>query len=380
MEQPPRRWSPVRSVLLTAYLPIGLFLPIPAVFLALYSVTWKGHLAGLGGIGLLLLPFVLLLRPLLRRKNLWWILALAPAVAACIALPCAAPPGTPLPGSGVGSTYPSPHAYRRWSPFNLIPEIDQVAAAIPALCLVDPRLDAGQLRRVVLPSYREMEREEAYTRLGSALDRMYPQLYAGEFDTGHYDWVVPPHAAGERLPTILFLHGSLGNFKAYLWAWKRFSDRNRCIVVLPSFGVGVWDFPGGTEAALLALDRASSELPIDPDRVWLAGLSNGGVGVSRVAAAAPQRFRGLVYLSAVPELAVLLSQAYTDGWRGRPVLFVHGDRDNRVPVELIDDTVRRLSAAGVDVTKRVLPGEDHFLFLSSLDTMFGAIEDWMRKR
>ncbi len=378
MANGPRRWSPIRSVLLTAWLPIGILLPVPALLLLLGSVTWKGRLAGLAGLGLLLLPILVLLRPLLRRKNLLPALALAPVLVASIALPLTTPTGRPLEGSGVGSTFPGEHGFCRWSPWNLIPEIDQVGAGIFAASMVAPRVDPGLLRRVVLPVCREMEADESFHRLGSVMNYAYAQFYAEEFDVGHFYSYVPPHAAGERLPTILFLHGSLGNFKVYLWAWKRFADRNRFVVVCPSFGSGLWDLNGGAQAAIRALDRAAAELPIDPSRVWLAGLSNGGLGVSRAAAMAPERFRGLIYLSAVPEEGVLRSQAYLHGWRGRPVLFIHGDQDNRVPVREIDDTARGLSAAGVNVAKRVRGGEDHFLFLASLDGMLADIEAWMR--
>ncbi len=380
MAESRRHWSPVRSILLTAWLPIGLLLPVPSLLLLLGSVTWKGRIAGLAGLGLLLIPILVLRRPLLRRKNLLLSLALAPVLVASIALPLAAPTGVPVAGSSVGSTFPDEPGFRRWSPWNLIPEIDQVGAGISAASMVDPRIDAGDLRRVVLPICRDMEADEGFQRLGSVMNYAYAQFYAEEFDVGHYYWYVPPHAKGERLPTILFLHGSLGNFKVYLWAWKRFADRNRFVVVCPSFGAGMWDLNGGAEAAIRALDRATAALPIDPGRVWLAGLSNGGLGVSRAAALAPERFRGLIYLSAVPEEGVLRSQAYLDGWRGRPVLFIHGDQDNRVPLSAIDDAALRLSTAGVDVTKRVRRGEDHFVFLASLDDMLADIEAWIRSR
>lgn len=378
MERASRGWSPVRSILLTAWMPVGLLLPLPSLLLVFGSITWKGRLAGLAGVGLMLIPFLLLLRPLLRRKNLLLALALAPMLAASIALPLMAPTGHPASGSGVGSTFQEKHGFCRWSPWNLIPEIDQVGAGIVAAAMVDPRIDAGPLRRLVVPVCREMEDDEAFCSLGSVMNYAYAQFYAEEFDVGHYYWYVPPHTEGERLPTILFLHGSLGNFKVYLWAWKRFADRNRFVVVCPSFGAGMWDQNGGDVAALRALDHAAAELPIDGSRVWLAGLSNGGLGVSRAASRAPERFRGLIYLSAVPEEGVLRSQDFLDGWRGRPVLFIHGDQDNRLPVSAIDGAAVELSAAGVDVTKRVRPGEDHFLFLASLDGVLADIEAWMR--
>ena len=124
-----------------------------------------------------------------------------------------------------------------------------------------------------------------------------PYAYS-DTDSGHIYTYVPPHAPGERLPVLLFLHGSFGNFKGYFYLWRRFADQHHWIVACPSFGFGNWYRSVGPPAIARALERTLAGTPADPERVVLAGLSNGGTGVVRAAASAtPKAYAGLIFLS-----------------------------------------------------------------------------------
>ncbi len=78
----------------------------------------------------------------------------------------------------------------------------------------------------------------------------------------------------------------------------------------PTFGFGFWG-PGGVAAVERARVDALARLPIDAGRVYLAGLSDGGKGVTRTAAAHPDHYRGLIYLSPTMLLAELGAPAFT---------------------------------------------------------------------
>ncbi|MCI0397870.1 MAG: alpha/beta fold hydrolase [Chloroflexi bacterium] len=204
---------------------------------------------------------------------------------------------------------------------------------------LDPLLTRQQARRVApmtLDIYREMEEDANFRELGSAMGWAYAELWGQPFDVGHYYLYVPRNRPEGPRPTILFLHGSAGNFKSYTWVWSRFAEQHGAVIVAPSFGFGNWLKPGGREAIFRALDHAQTVAPIDPRQVYLAGLSNGGLGVSQAAAAAPERFTGLIFLSPVMATDLVESQPFLDAWRGRPVLVITGEADERISLSYVD--------------------------------------------
>ena len=226
--------------------------------------------------------------------------------------------------------------------------------------------------------YRSMEADPEFAALGTVL----PDAYADR-DDGHLFAYAPPHASSERLPTILFLHGSAGNFKAYFYLWKRFAERTRTIVVCPSFGFGNWYEHGGVEAVERARAWAIVNLGADETRIFLVGLSNGGTGVTRAAAANPGAYRGLVLLSGVLEDDILRSAMKGDTagaafpW---PMLVVHGRDDERIPLVDVQRSLKRLRARGASIDERIIDGEDHFLFFDRDEEVLGAVEAWVRAR
>jgi acetyl esterase/lipase len=60
-----------------------------------------------------------------------------------------------------------------------------------------------------------------------------------------------------------------------------------------------------------------------------------------------------------PDLARQMSPATYVSAACPPMLLVHGDRDDIVPVEETEEFFRTLQAAGVDATLRILPGVGH---------------------
>jgi predicted esterase len=377
-----------RLLLLAFY---GIFLPFllpPAVLLLAAAETGAGRAFGFALLLALGFPPSLEVARWMAgqgRRGPWpWIPALfcggAPPVLYVI-LCATAVPGAPPPGSPAGSVFIGSSGFARCSPANVVPEIDQIKLGTFLVPAIDPILTlsgGARLRDVALPLYREMELDPAFHAMGSVMHHAYADLFGGASDAGHLYYYVPTHAPGERLPAVVFLHGSGGNFKSYLWAWKRLADRERLVIVSPSFGFGNWDRAGGEEAVERARTYAVDRLPVDANRIHLAGLSNGGKGVSRIGARHPERYRGLIFLSPVLEEAVVGSRPFTEGWRGRPLLVIHGARDDRVPEPFVGRAVTTLRNAGCRVAYRLHPDEDHFLFFSSLEPVLGEIAAWLR--
>ena len=78
------------------------------------------------------------------------------------------------------------------------------------------------------------------------------------------------------------------------------------------------------------------------------------------------------------ELDVLGSEAFEEGWRGRPVLVIQGDRDRNVSPESVTAACERMESGGVRVTQHRDPDAGHFLFFAKMDEVTEVIEKWVR--
>jgi predicted esterase len=120
-----------------------------------------------------------------------------------------------------------------------------------------------------------------------------------------------------------------------------------------------------------------TKVNLDKDRMYLAGLSNGGLGVSLSAKATPELYRGLIFISPVMETGVINSKTFQAAWAGRPMIVVTGEADERVPIGYVDEQVKHLQEGGISVSYLKYPDEDHFLFFSELESVLKDISGWL---
>jgi predicted peptidase len=168
----------------------------------------------------------------------------------------------------------------------------------------------------------------------------------------------------KRWPLILFLHGAgerghdLALVKKYGIA-KIVEDRDEFpfITISPQCPPDRW-WGQELEALTGLLDEAVRTLAVDPDRVYLTGLSMGGYGTWHLAAAQPDRFAALAPIcgggvpdEGFPERVSVLKHV--------PVWAFHGARDQKVPLEESVKMVEALRAAGGDIRFTVYPEADH---------------------
>lgn len=185
----------------------------------------------------------------------------------------------------------------------------------------------------------------------------------------------PPAAPGPGKPPLLvLLHGLGGDERDLAWLAGHL-DRRFAVASLRApyearpgrAWFGVRFRPGGepivafdqAEASRLALlqaiDAEVSAAAADPDRVFLAGFSQGGIMALSALVTAPEKLAGVIALSArmVPEIRS--RAAPPERLRGRPVLLLHGTRDEVIPVRQARDTRALLESLGLDLTYRELP-------------------------
>jgi dipeptidyl aminopeptidase/acylaminoacyl peptidase len=152
---------------------------------------------------------------------------------------------------------------------------------------------------------------------------------------------------------------------------------------------------------------ATIDAPLDLDRVVVIGHSAGGMLALWAAGRrdGAVRVAGAVSLAGVTDLREADVRAIGDGAvaelmgarageaperyaaaspiervpLGLPQLLVHGDADDRVPVDLSERYAEAARAAGDDVELVVLPGEDHFVHLDPSGRAWETVVRWLRR-
>ncbi len=263
----------------------------------------------------------------------------------------------------------------RYSPGNIIPEVDQLAVGVNLLRLRDVNsAEAARLRSVVLPIYEEMDQDGEFHSLGSAVGMGYRELVHMDSHPGHYFLHLPETTSGEKLPCLVFLHGMGGNTKSCLWVLSR---QQRFAVIAPTFGIGNWDKPGGAEFVVEVVREAMATLPLDPGKVFLMGYSNGAMGVTRAVAKEPGLFKGLIYLSPITEDELFSTKEFSGQKKDCPTLFLHGGRDARIQRSFVEGTAGCLRRSGFDVRLKMFDDEDHYLLFSQPEAVLGEILEFM---
>jgi phospholipase/carboxylesterase len=165
---------------------------------------------------------------------------------------------------------------------------------------------------------------------------------------------VPRQASSERVPLLVLLHGGGG----------RSEDFNEVLPLADDFGVAIaaidsrdntWDAidsPWGPDVVSLdhALKYIFEHVPVDPARVALGGLSDGGFYALSLGLANGDLFTHLV----------AVAPGYIKPPRpliGRPkILLLHGSRDNVYSVSSSLRLLPELQSAGYDVAFKEFDG------------------------
>ena len=176
----------------------------------------------------------------------------------------------------------------------------------------------------------------------------------------HYLLHLPPGYGADssaRWPLILFLHG----------AGERGNDLNlvklhgiaRVVEERPDFpfvAVSPQCPPNERwrpEVLAALLDEIETTYRIDPDRIYLTGLSMGGFGAWALAIEQPHRFAAIAPICGGGDPGLVCAIRHV------PVWAFHGARDDVVPLHRSQEMVDALRACGGNVRLTVYPDADH---------------------
>jgi predicted peptidase len=167
--------------------------------------------------------------------------------------------------------------------------------------------------------------------------------------------------SAKRWPLVLFLHGSGErgdnlHMVAHHGPSKHVEEGQHFpfILVSPQCPAhGWWSREPDVHALAELLDEIESNYAVDPDRVYVTGLSMGGYGVWSLAIAYPHRF------AAIAPICGGGNPWTVSAIRHIPVWAFHGDQDRAVPIEDGKAMVDAHRACGGNANLTIYPGVGH---------------------
>ena len=162
-------------------------------------------------------------------------------------------------------------------------------------------------------------------------------------------------------PLVFALHGGSGNGRAFLWSWLRDARARGAILAAPTAIGETWAITGpdpDTPNLARMLSGIRDNWNVDPDRLLLTGMSDGGT-FSYVSGLEPgSPFTHLAPVSAAFH-PMLAQMADPNRIAGLPIHVAHGSLDWMFPVTMARDAVQALTAAGARVTWREIEDLSH---------------------
>lgn len=165
----------------------------------------------------------------------------------------------------------------------------------------------------------------------------------------HYALSVPAgYQPSKAYGLVVCLHGAGFSGDAYLERWQGRLGEDY-LLVCPSYPSGAWFTRRAEDLVLAVIQRLQGQYHIDPDRVFLTGMSNGGIGAWLIGMHHAPLFAGVAPMASGLD-AVLLP--FLANLRTTPVYIIHGAKDQVMPVELSQTIVRELEALGYSYVYR----------------------------
>jgi len=170
----------------------------------------------------------------------------------------------------------------------------------------------------------------------------------------------------EKWPLIVFLHGS-GERGSNLEHVKKHGppkivDNKRdfeFIVVSPQVpGRERWD----ADKVVQLTDQVTKSLKVDPDRVYLTGLSLGGYGTWTTVAKHPNHFAAIVPICGKGDPETAEKFKHVACW------VFHGAKDEGVPLKYSEEMVEALKKAGAEPKFTVYPEAGHDSWTEAYNT------------
>ena len=152
---------------------------------------------------------------------------------------------------------------------------------------------------------------------------------------------------------IVCLHGAGFSGEVYLERWQARLGEDY-ILACPTYPAGAWFTRRGEDLVLGTIRYVRQRYHVDPDRIFLTGMSNGGIGAWLIGMHDAPLFAGLAPMASGLDNVLM---PFLANLRNTPVYIIHGAKDQVMPAELSRSIARELTALGYPHIYREHQGE-----------------------
>ena len=141
---------------------------------------------------------------------------------------------------------------------------------------------------------------------------------------------------------VVCLHGAGFTGAEYLERWQaRLGEEY--LLACPTYPAGAWFTRRAEELVLASIQHVRSLYHVDPDRIFLTGMSNGGIGAWLIGMHHAPLFAGIAPMAGGLDDVLM---PFLANLRNTPVYMIHGTRDQVMPVDLSRAIARELEMLG----------------------------------
>jgi pimeloyl-ACP methyl ester carboxylesterase len=155
-------------------------------------------------------------------------------------------------------------------------------------------------------------------------------------------FIPPTYQASKAYALVVCLHGYGFTGEEYLERWRARLGEDY-LLACPTYPSGAWFTRRAEELVLETIRQAGHRYHIDPDRVFLTGMSNGGIGAWLIGMHHAPLFAGIAPMASGLDDVLM---PFLANLRNTPVYIIHGAKDQVMPVDLSRSIVRELDALG----------------------------------
>ncbi|HXV68508.1 MAG TPA: hypothetical protein VD738_06245 [Nitrospira sp.] len=141
---------------------------------------------------------------------------------------------------------------------------------------------------------------------------------------------------------VVCLHGAGFSGDEYLERWQARLGED-FLLACPTYPAGAWFTRRAEELVLASIQSVLSRYHVDPDGIFLTGMSNGGIGAWLIGMHHAPVFAGIAPMASGLDHALM---PFLANLRNTPVYMIHGTRDQVMPVELSRSISRELGSLG----------------------------------
>src|SRR5881628_217506 len=147
---------------------------------------------------------------------------------------------------------------------------------------------------------------------------------------------------------VVCLHGAGFTGDTYLERWQTRLGEDY-LLACPTLVQGTWWSRRAEDLVLATIHAVRSRYRVDPDRIFLTGMSNGGIGTFLIGVHHAALFAGLAPMAGGLDDVLF---PFLENLRHTPVYLIHGLNDQVMPVELSRSVAKELTRLGYPVVYR----------------------------